>query len=290
MRGGTLLAALTARTHRITPTLAARLHTDMFSNTRGLGAVPDDLCPLGARRVDLDGVPRVASAYTWGGGEPTVLALHGWGTDSTTMAAVVAEAVANGHSAVCFDAPGHGVSPGAQATLIDYATAVEGVLRHFIAVRTVVAHSLSAIAAVSAVAGCAPGRIDSLLLLAPACSLQGVLDRWSRERRLPAAVAGLVAGELHRRDGFPVAHWDITTLGLPGSVRVLIVHDPTDPSVPFGDARRIAAGLTAEVRETTPGTGHHGILGCDEMRAALTVCLGAADSPAAATRRASPCQ
>jgi nucleoside-diphosphate-sugar epimerase len=53
----------------------------MFINTRESGSYPDDLCPLGARRVELADVPRVASAYAWGDGEPTVLALHGWGSD-----------------------------------------------------------------------------------------------------------------------------------------------------------------------------------------------------------------
>ena len=54
--------------------------------------MPDDLCPLGASRVELTGVPRVAAVYVWGSDEPTVLALHGWGADSTTMSAVVAAA------------------------------------------------------------------------------------------------------------------------------------------------------------------------------------------------------
>ncbi len=97
--------------------------TAIFINTRGLGSYPDDVCPLGARRVELAGMPRVASAYVWGSGEPTVLALHGWGTDSTTMSAVVEAAVASGESAICFDAPGHGVSPGSQATITEYAQA-----------------------------------------------------------------------------------------------------------------------------------------------------------------------
>ena len=88
MSAGSLLARGLTRAHRIVPRLAGYVHTSIFINTRGLGTFPDDVCPLGASRVELAGVPRVAAAYVWGSDEPTVLALHGWGTDSTTMSTV----------------------------------------------------------------------------------------------------------------------------------------------------------------------------------------------------------
>ena len=137
-----LLAAGLARAHRIMPRIAGYVHASMFINTRGLGSFPDDLCPLGARRVEVAGVPRVAAVYVWGSDEPTVLALHGWGTDSTTMSAVVDVALANGESAICFDAPGHGASPGSHATITEYAHATLEVLQRFPSIHTIVAHSL----------------------------------------------------------------------------------------------------------------------------------------------------
>ena len=66
MRTGTLLAAATARGHRVVPRLAGRVHTAMFVNTRGLGRSWSDMCPLGARRIEMTGVRRVAAAYQWG--------------------------------------------------------------------------------------------------------------------------------------------------------------------------------------------------------------------------------
>jgi pimeloyl-ACP methyl ester carboxylesterase len=271
-----MLASATARGHRVVPRLAGQVHTAMFVDTRGLGRPPNDMCPLGARRIAMTGVRRVAAAYQWGNDDPRVLALHGWGADSTTMTAVVDVAVAHGESVVCFDAPGHGASRGSQATIAEYVEAVGAVLRRFPNIQTVVAHSLSAIAAVDAVARSEIGGLRSLLLLAPACSLAGVLDRWVAQRRLPAGLAVLVAQELHRRDGVPVPHWDIRTLGLNATVRVCILHDPQDHSVPFSDALLIAAGGRAELMET-PGVGHHGILGSEQMRAVLSSLLAPQD-------------
>jgi Alpha/beta hydrolase family len=285
VNGSTVLAAVTARGHRMMPRLAGSVHTALFINTRGLGRVPADVCPLGARRIELTGVPRVAAAYVWGGGDPTVLALHGWATDSTTMSTVVAAAVANGESAICFDAPGHGVSPGSQATITEYSNAVGAVLQRFPTIQTVVAHSLSSIAGVAAIARSDSGAVHNMLLLAPACSLSGVLDRWALQRRLPAGVVTLIADELHRRDGVPVSHWDIRTLGIRDAVRVNILHDPADRSVPVSDSYQIAGGIGAELGET-PGTGHHGILGSESMRAALAACLRNLDEPNSLHRRA----
>lgn len=275
MTGTSCAAAVLARAHRLLPGTCRSVHTAMFVDTRALGTVPDDVCPLGARPVALTGVPRVATAYVWGSHDATVLALHGWGADSTAMTPVVRAATAHGESAMCFDAPGHGISPGRQATITEYARATTEVLQRFPGIHTIVAHSLAALAAISAVTEYGHGRVRNVVLLAPACSLSVVLERWSRQRRLRRPVIDGIYRELADRDGIPVSHWDIRTLGVPASVRLLLLHDPTDDVVPIDDSYAIAAATDTEVARTRPGTGHHGIVGSDEMRAALATCLTA---------------
>jgi len=264
-----LLSHALARTF---PRGAGYLYTQKFTHTRELGSFPDDVCPLGARRVDLAGIPRVRAAYVWGGEEPTVLAMHGWGADTLAMVAVVKAAMDSGESAVCFDAPGHGASPGSHATITEYADATLAVLQRFPTVRTVVAHSLGSIAAVAAIAQLGGTNVRDVLLLAPACSLSRVLDRWVGARGLPRVLVELVSLELQHRDRFPVSHWDVGTLRLPATVRVQILHDPADDSVPIRDSHLIAAAIGAAVHEVT-GAGHFGIVGSDVTRATLTSCL-----------------
>ena len=271
--GGSILAAGLACAHRTMPRVAGHVHTSTFINTRGLGKFPEDVCPLGARRVEVAGVPRVAAVYVWGADKPTVLALHGWGSDSTTMSTVVDVALTSGETAICFDAPGHGASPGSHATLTEYAHATLEVLHRFPSIHTIVAHSLASIAAVSAVAKSDAKNVRTMLLLAPTCSLSHVLERWASQRGLPRGLVAQISRQLERRDGVSVSHWDIRTLGLPTSVRVRILHDPTDEWVPLSDSYLIAADISADVHEAAAGTGHHRIIGCAEMRAALTACL-----------------
>jgi hypothetical protein len=155
----------------------------------------------------------------------------------------------------------------------EYAHATLAVLQRFPSIHTVVAHSMSAIAAVSAVAESGSQNVRNLLLLAPTCSLSGVLDRWAAQRGIPPALVRQIHLELQRRDGMTVPHWDVRTLGLPTSVLVQILHDPTDEVVPVEDSHLIAAEIEAEVHESAGG--HHRIVSSDEMRAALIACLRA---------------
>jgi hypothetical protein len=79
----------------------------MFTATRRLGTVPDDLPPLGARRTELFGIARVGNAYVFGDGEPTVLVLHG-GNDSMSMVGVAEHVRSLGATACPSTHPGTG--------------------------------------------------------------------------------------------------------------------------------------------------------------------------------------
>jgi pimeloyl-ACP methyl ester carboxylesterase len=154
--------------------------------------------PVGRPSDSAGGRAEVASVYVWGGGEPTVLPLHGWGSDSTAMSPVVQAAVSCGESTMCFDAPGHGVSSGSQATITEYALVTQAVLQRFPSIHTIVAHSLASLAAISAVAKSDLPNLRRLLLIAPACSLSRVLERWAAQRSLPRGVTTLIYRELER--------------------------------------------------------------------------------------------
>ncbi|QBJ98122.1 alpha/beta hydrolase [Rhodococcus sp. ABRD24] len=267
-----VLSDTLAKNYRWMPRIAGYYFTSIYSTTRRLGTFPDDVCPIGARRVPLADVHRVKAAYVWGDADPTVLVLHGWGTDSTSMMGIVETAAALGESVVCFDAPGHGVSPGGQATMSEYAMATVEVLRRFPTIRTVVCHSLGCIAAVSAIA--TVGVVRSLIMLAPACTLAGTLERWADERNLPNGLVAEMYRELQRRNGVPVSHWDIRTLGLPQDLEAVVLRDPDDDWIPASDAQQILEAYPQIPLRDVAGTGHHGILRSPLVKAALASAVG----------------
>jgi pimeloyl-ACP methyl ester carboxylesterase len=248
----------------VAPRTAVRWATDVFSSTRTLGLRPDNVLPIGAQRFAVRGSDDVPYGYVWGDDETsrgTVLLVHGWAADSSSMHSLVPPLRALGLRVAAFDAPAHGVHSGDQATMTQYTRAVGAVLDTFGDVRAVVAHSLGGIATIGAAAARADTPLDCVVLVAPACTLGGVLDRWDGAGLYltPALIQG-IRGELHRRNGVPVTHWDVVALGASLETPVLVVHDPDDPMVPYSDAEAATAGLKDARLVRAPGTGHVSIL------------------------------
>lgn len=246
---------------RMVPGLAGRVATSTFSSTRALGPRPDDVLPLGARRFGVDGAPGIRGGFLWGDEGPGALLVHGWGADSSSMQGLVAPLRALGYRVAAFDAPGHGISPGTQATMTQFTRATVAVLDALRDVRVIVAHSLGSIAAVGALAQRQELPVQCLVLIAPTCTLTGVLERWSRsELRLRRPIVERIYRELHRRNGVPVSHWDVIGLGADLRLPVMVIHDPQDAVVPSAEAQAVAAGLRDACLAAAPGHGHLGIL------------------------------
>lgn len=260
-------AAVTA----VAPGVGGRWATDAFSRTRTYAGRPDDVLPLGARPFAVRGDPAVRGGYLWGTGDgPVALLVHGWGADSSSMHPLVPGLRGLGFTVAAFDAPAHGVHPGDRATMTQYAAAVAAVLRSLGTVRVVVAHSLGSIAAVSGAAATGT-ELACLAVLAPTCTLSGVLERWApADLRVTRPVVERVYRELHARNGVPVSHWDVRSRGAGVGCPVLAVHDPRDPVVPYADAEAIAAALPDVRLVPVPGRGHLGVLLAPEARAAVT--------------------
>jgi pimeloyl-ACP methyl ester carboxylesterase len=255
-----------AARNAVAPGAAARAATDAFSRTRWVPGVRDDLLPLHARAFSVPGQPRVPRGYLWGSGEAVAVFLHGWRSDSGSMFSLVQPVQSQGFSVAAFDAPGHGSSPGDLATITEYAAAAEAVLTALGEVRVVVAHSLGAIAAAAAIARTG-APVTGVVFVAPTCTLSGVLERWrppniklTRDRR------NEIYDELHRRNGMPVSHWDVRSLGRDLTCPVLAIHDPDDEVVPFSDTEAIAAALPQTEILAVRRRGHDAILVAPEVK------------------------
>jgi pimeloyl-ACP methyl ester carboxylesterase len=256
---------------RIAPGLAGRIATDAFTSSRTLGTRPDDVPPLGARRFEVRDAPDIRGGYLWGDEGPIALLVHGWGADSSGMHGLVAPLRALGYRVAAFDAPGHGVSDGTRTTMPEFTRATRDVLDALGDVRMIVAHSLGSIAAVGAVAQCPAPPVECLVLIAPTCTLTGVLQRWARsELRLRRRIVAWIDRELHRRTGVPISHWDVVGLGADLDCRVLVIHDPQDAVVPYSEAEAITAGLRHARLEATPGHGHFGVLMAPAVKERIT--------------------
>ncbi|MBK7075626.1 MAG: alpha/beta fold hydrolase [Myxococcales bacterium] len=203
-------------------------------------------------------LPGGVRAWAWGRG-PTTLVVHGWGGRGAQFAALVAALVERGRRVVAFDAPAHGDSPGAHATLDDFACGVAAVAAWAGPLEAIVAHSFGAAAVTIALGrGVAAGRVA---FVAPFFQLVVSLQRFAVHARLDAdANAAFLAALTDANHGHGVDALDGPRLAPAQRAPLLVVHDRDDREVSHRDGAIAAATWPGARLVTTVGLGHTRIL------------------------------
>jgi pimeloyl-ACP methyl ester carboxylesterase len=166
--------------------------------------------------------------------------------------------VAAGYSVVTFDAPGHGVSPARESSLVAFVDAIAALERALGPAHAIVAHSIGAAASARALRhGVAA---DAAVFIAPPADL--VLHA---DLMLEALGFGRQARELMRRRiedrlGVPWSTLDVTSFAPDMRTPLLVVHDRDDTEVPWQDGAMIAQAWPGATLSTTSGLGHRRIV------------------------------
>ncbi|MCP3138577.1 alpha/beta fold hydrolase [Pyxidicoccus xibeiensis] len=266
----------------VAPSVAGRVATDLFSRSRHTQKPVTAGAPLGAQVLPLrNGASVVKQAYVWGKG-PTVLLVHGWGADSSSLYSMARPLSQQGFRVVAFDAPAHGASPGNLTTMTEFVTAVGGVMDELGELHAVVSHSLGGLATVAALSRDLGRQPRHLILLSVPTNLPELMEGFAANHlRLKPSVLPYMRGELLRRNGVPVEHWDIRTLGPVLRVPTLIIHDVEDSMVSFRQAELIHQVFAGRSHvEPTRGLGHRNILLDAEVRKRILHFVRAAEAAA----------
>jgi pimeloyl-ACP methyl ester carboxylesterase len=253
----------------VAPSWAGKRAADAFGRSRQRDSQRDYRAPLGARELPIVGCPDLERLYVWPGAGPTVLLVHGWGADSSSMTGFLKPLLAQGYRVASFDAPAHGASPGRHTTMTRFVAATRASIEALGDVRFIVAHSLGSIAAIAGVEQTQPSSaalVRGLVLLASPTSLSSVLDRWCISTGLPAPLVDQVYAWLKRQNGVPVTYWDSRIRGRALKMPILSMHDPVDPVVPFREAEGLAAELPNLRLHRIDGVGHSRILSAAAVR------------------------
>lgn len=255
------------------PTLAGRIAADAFGRSRPKGSRAIFRMPLGAQSYPIHDNSDIQRGYLWKNHGPTVLLVHGWGSDSSSMFGFVKPLLAMGYQVASFDAPAHGESCGNKTTMTRFVKAVSAAMQSLGNVQIIIAHSLGSIASVAAVTETKlAASIQCMVLLAAPVSLTTVLERWSKNprQRLPPTTVKKIYQRLHVQNGVPVSHWDIGVLGAELDVPMMILHDTHDPVVPFSEAEKLQRSLKNARLEQTTGLGHSRILSTTSVKELIT--------------------
>lgn len=210
-----------------------------------------------ASLVPVPLIPGRLIAWRWGrAADPAVVLVHGWGGRGTQLRSFIEPLLARGFAVVAYDAPGHGMTGGAESSLPHVLQGLNAVLDHLGPVHAIVGHSLGG--AVAAMALAQRPTIKRAVLIAPPASLADSSRRIAVALQWTEALRAAVQRRIEYRFGM---NWsDFEAERASGAQPVLVIHDRQDREVPIGEGHRhVRSWPHARILETD-GLGHRRVL------------------------------
>ncbi len=197
------------------------------------------------------------AAWSWGTG-PTALLVHGWGSRAARFRVLAPALVSAGMRVVAYDGPAHGLSPGTQTSLPEYAAALMEVTEQLGPLGAVAGHSLGG--AALAVALARGLEVPRVALIAPFGAEAGFVDRFAGHIGLPAAAQQRMVANLEARLGFRFSGFIIADLVRQLRTPAIVIHDRDDEDIPLAEGEAIAAAWPGARLVVTEGLGHQAIM------------------------------
>jgi pimeloyl-ACP methyl ester carboxylesterase len=251
------LSGLLSGLGAVSPRAAGRVAFELFCTT-GPRRLPSFAPAPDAVETFRAGGRRVRS-YTWAGGGPTVLLVHGWNGGSGDLASFIAPLRDAGRRVVAIDLPAHGRSPGRRLNLAGAVVAVEAALRREPSVEAVIAHSFGVPATVLAAGRGAP--LPRAVFLSGPVSMEAYLQRFEQVLGLAPVVRAAMRARIRRvLDAGGLETMELTAVAPRLAGRALIIHDRGDREVPFLSAQALHRAWSGSELLATQGLGHRKLL------------------------------
>lgn len=202
----------------------------------------------------------------------TVLLVHGWTGDASSMAGFVEPLLAEGFRVVAFDLPGHGASTGRELNIPLGVASLAAVARVFGPLHAIVTHSFGGAIALAALAGSVRGQppvsAGRLVLIAAPSSISEITRRFGAALGLGRRGQAALERRIHVVAGSPVEAFEgrlqLEAIRLP----TLVLHDRKDRELGFHHAQALAGAGSFVTLEATEGFGHRRILKARPVAAA----------------------
>lgn len=192
------------------------------------------------------------------GDRPQVLLVHGWGGKAAQMKSLAEALWQQGLDPVLLDMPAHGHSGGWSSHLPQWRRALFVAASHLGPLQGVVAHSLGAVATLSATARGLP--VQRLALLATSAPPATVLGWFGQAFGLGEAARHDLRKRLELLSDGPLAQFEPAWLGEHLHQAVLLIHDEQDRAAPVANAQALAETLPDARLLLSSGLGHRRVL------------------------------
>jgi pimeloyl-ACP methyl ester carboxylesterase len=242
----------------VAPSVAARWAETIFcSPPRNEPRPAEEAFLSTGTRLSVRSEGQNLAVWAWGHG-PVAVLVHGWGSRAGRFSSIAAALTEARFRVVVFDAPAHGASMGNQASLPQFARALQAVADAVGPVDSLVGHSLGGAAVSLAMRqGLAARRV---VLLAPAADVVLFSHAFADHLRLPSRARTVMRQNLESRLRFRFEELHIPTLAREMTASALVIHDREDTDVPFGQGEEIAHAWPGAQLVATTGLGHRALL------------------------------
>jgi pimeloyl-ACP methyl ester carboxylesterase len=241
------------------PGIASRVAADLFLTPRRHPTPPREreLLAHGEPFTVRLGSATEIRAWRFGAG-PAVILVHGWEGRGSQLTPFVAPLVERGFSAIAFDAPGHGASPGSRSSLPHFAWAVRAVADVTGDPHAIVAHSLGCAATTLALRDGL--SVQRLAYLAPPLDPVDYTARFGDILGLDESVIRKMQTRIEERFARKWSDYSLADTARRMTAPLLVVHDRDDRDTYWSEGAALAEAWPGAELVTTEGLGHRRIL------------------------------
>jgi pimeloyl-ACP methyl ester carboxylesterase len=209
-----------------------------------------------------------------------ILLVHGWGSRSDYLAAMIDGLTAGGAEVVALDWPGHGASPGRTLTMPAAVRAIDAAWRHFGGFDAAVGHSFGGASLACAAGGLVddvPSHVAGKMVLIGAPSeMTWLFKGFGQYLRLSARAQAALEDMVTRLSGRRLEEFDAARIVGMLAVPVLVIHAQDDKEVSADHARRYAAAGNNIELDWANGLGHRRIVSAAPVIARINAFIHAA--------------
>lgn len=204
--------------------------------------------------------------YHWKGRKETILLAHGWESNSGRWKNTILKLQKLDYNIVALDAPAHGSSGGTAFNAILYSEFIDVVCSKF-EPTVLIGHSVGGMALSFFLKNSAYHKAEKLIILGAPAGFPGIFKNYSDLMGYNKRLRGGIESTIIRTFGKPSSYFNTANfLQKITTCKGLVIHDESDPIIPYSDAQEIASAHQNSVLITTKGLGH-GLKGQQVVRA-----------------------